>query len=62
MKFIDIRKRLIEIDVNIARDYKGSDSMQEYLLRMAATIEELLEENRQLREATGVQDNWWVSK
>lgn len=62
MKFLDIRERLIQIDVEAARNFNGSDSLKEYLKRLADTVEELLHENKMLREVAGVTEDWWTCK
>ncbi len=62
MKLIDIRERLITMDVATARNYNGSDSMKEFLDRLANTVEELLKENKVLRDYIGVDDKRWHHK
>ncbi len=62
MKLLDIRDRLIQMDLDLARSYQASDTIKELLERLSTTILELQSENKSLRDFCGLPDNWWQSK
>jgi hypothetical protein len=50
----DLRNRLFEMDVALARVYPGtSESIKDLLVRLADSMEELMKENKQLLELLG---------